>query len=168
MPVKMIRHMNIVCSDLEKSLEFYCDKLGGKLDRDRKAALTAKSQPSLELAEIMGFNEPAQYIAGLVYFGEGDPSEQTVIDVLQYIKPVPIGRPLAEMNHIGIARINLLVDNVDKMYEDLKAKGVKFISPPREIVTGLGRRQGKACNCLDPDGVSVTLEQRLKYPSLLK
>ena len=41
--INRIIHFNVVCTDLKRSLEFYCDKLGGKADRERKEALKKAS-----------------------------------------------------------------------------------------------------------------------------
>jgi len=153
-----IVHMNVICSDLEKSWEFYVDKLGGIPDRDKKAALEPRPLP-LESAKVMGFKEPAQLVACFIRFGKGE--DVTAIDLEHFIKPVTIGKPYDRLNHVGITRICLRVDDVDRMYKELKAKGVEFISPPadEELPT---RGLVRCCNCKDPDGIVITFSQLIR------
>ena len=49
--------------------------------------------------------------------------------------------------------IFLLVDNVDKAYEDLKDKGVKFVTGPKDQPWG-----GRTATFVDPDGNTFTIE----------
>jgi len=49
--------------------------------------------------------------------------------------------------------ICLLVDDVDKAYQDLKDKGAKFITEPKEQPWG-----GRAASFFDPDGNKITIE----------
>jgi len=49
--------------------------------------------------------------------------------------------------------ICLLVDDIDKAYQDLKGKGAKFITEPKEQPWG-----GRAASFFDPDGNKITIE----------
>ena len=49
--------------------------------------------------------------------------------------------------------ICLLVDDVDKAYQNLKDKGAKFITEPKDQPWG-----GRAATFFDPDGNKVTIE----------
>jgi len=49
--------------------------------------------------------------------------------------------------------ICLLVDDVDKTYLNLKDKGAKFVTEPKDQPWG-----GRAATFVDPDGNSVTIE----------
>lgn len=49
--------------------------------------------------------------------------------------------------------IFLLVDDVDKAYRDLKAKGVKFTTEPKDQHWG-----ARAATFMDPDGNKFTIE----------
>ena len=53
----------------------------------------------------------------------------------------------------GKMEIFLLVDDVDKAYQDLKAKGVKFITEPKDQHWG-----ARAATLVDPDGNKFTIE----------
>lgn len=49
--------------------------------------------------------------------------------------------------------ICLLVDDVDKAYQNFKNKGVKFVTEPRDQPWG-----GRAATFVDPDGKTFTIE----------
>lgn len=108
----------------------------------------------------MGFGGPSQW--GAYYIGFGDPNrEQTVIDLLQWTKPASTGKPYDRLNHVGIARIALGVDNLDKTYAELKAKGVEFISLPQYVdLERPGQAPVKVVAFKDPDGVFLELSER--------
>jgi len=53
----------------------------------------------------------------------------------------------------GTLEIFLLVDDVDKAYQELKAKGVKFITEPKDMHWG-----ARAAVFMDPDGNKFTIE----------
>jgi len=53
----------------------------------------------------------------------------------------------------GKMEICLLVDDVDKAYQNLRDKGAKFVMEPKEPSWG-----GRAATLLDPDGNRVTIE----------
>ena len=55
----------------------------------------------------------------------------------------------------GTCSIGFNVDDVDKTYEELKAKGINFVMPPTQ-------REGegiKLAVCIDPDGLPVSFAQ---------
>ncbi len=57
----------------------------------------------------------------------------------------------------GTCSIGFNVEDVDKTYEELKAKGVNFVMPPTQ-------REGegiKLAVCVDPDGLPVSFAQVL-------
>jgi len=53
----------------------------------------------------------------------------------------------------GEQQIYMLVDDVDKEYQDLKKKGVNFISEPKDQPWG-----GRTATFVDPDGNKFILE----------
>jgi lactoylglutathione lyase len=55
----------------------------------------------------------------------------------------------------GTCSLGFVVDNLDRVFQELKSKGVTFAMPPRE-------REGegiKLAVCLDPDGLPISLSQ---------
>ena len=162
--IKRIVHFNVVCSDIEKSLEFYCDLLGGHLlgNIDKETIINRKVE-SRGVGIALGFGETAEYKGWLIRFGYDKTA--TVIDLLQWTNPPSMGKPYEKLNHVGIARCALEVDNVDKIYHDLKSKGVEFISPPQEAdlapwAPGTGLII--FTTCYDPDGTAIEFVQTIQ------
>lgn len=156
-----ILHVNVVCTDIERSLKFYRDILGAKL-----ILSMLEEGESASLAEAIGFKGVTQYRAYLLSFGEGSKtSPTTLIDLLQWTKPLVKGKPYDSGNNVGIARICFTVDDIDKTYEDLKAKGVEFITPPQDVDLCPGALRPmlhRVCFFRDPDGVMLELAAAAK------
>jgi lactoylglutathione lyase len=67
----------------------------------------------------------------------------------------PASAATAREQIAGTASIGFNVDNVDKVYEELKAKGVRSVMPPTE-------RSGEGIRLtvfVDPDGLPVSFAQ---------
>ena len=63
--------------------------------------------------------------------------------------------------YAGTCSIGFNVEDVDKTYEELKAKGVRFVMPPTQ-------RPGdgiKLSVCLDPDGLPIAVAQTMAQPA---
>jgi catechol 2,3-dioxygenase-like lactoylglutathione lyase family enzyme len=162
--IKRIIHFNVVCSDLEKSLEFYVDKLGGHLlgNKSKEAILKRKTE-SEGVGIALGLGDIAEYKGWVIRWGYD--KNATLLDLLQWTNPPSAGNPYDRINHVGITRISLEVDDCDKMYNELKSKGVEFISPPQ--IADLtpenpGRDLIKIATALDPDGIFVQLEEFIR------
>lgn len=151
--ISRIIHMSVVCTDLNKSLKFYCDMLGGHTIRDRKTALENKIE-SKEAAIVLGLGETCEFIVCEVRFSYGEAAP--VLALMQWIRPASTGKPYDRMNNVGIARMALAVDDIHKTYNDLKAKGVEFISPPQKLDQKIpGQPPVIIAACRDPDGTVV-------------
>ncbi len=64
----------------------------------------------------------------------------------------PAGDPSKQAGHCSIG---FNVDNVDKTYEELQAKGIRFVMPPTQ-------REGEGIRlavCIDPDGLPISFAQ---------
>jgi predicted enzyme related to lactoylglutathione lyase len=67
----------------------------------------------------------------------------------------PAGDPSKQA---GSCSIGFNVDDVDKTYEELKAKGINFVMPPTQ-------REGegiKLAVCVDPDGLPIAFAQTIQ------
>jgi len=154
-------HLNVICTDIEKSLHFYVDLLGGHiLGNYSKDIIINRKVESRGVGIGLGLGESAEYKGWLIRFGYD--KKATVVDIIQWTNPPSTGKPYEKLNNVGIVRMAFEVDDVDKMYNDLKAKGVKFISSPQDIDLAPDRPANgliRFATCLDPDGVAVSLEQ---------
>ncbi|HXM35942.1 MAG TPA: VOC family protein [Pyrinomonadaceae bacterium] len=63
--------------------------------------------------------------------------------------------------YAGTCSIGFNVKDVDETYEELKAKGAKFVMPPTQ-------REGegiKLAVCIDPDGLPIAFAQSIAQPA---
>jgi glyoxylase I family protein len=136
-----IYHVNINCTNLERSLAFY-QMLGFREVID----IPEGRLPGLGM-------DPAIGRAKLLRLGE-DP-RSTLIDLIEWQTPRPHGTPYADLGHTGIARLCLRVKGLGAMVAELKSRGVRFVSEP--VSPGLaGGKQTFVC-FYDPDGVVLEL-----------
>ena len=156
--INRIVHLNVVVSDIEKSRKFYCDLLGGHIVGGRMWKTESKG-----VGIGLGLGETTEWKAYLIRFGYD--KQATVIDLLQWIKPASTDKPYAKLNNVGIARMALAVDDVDKTYNELKAKGVEFISPPQDVDLAPempGRGLIRIVTCKDPDGTAIEFVENIQ------
>lgn len=121
---KQIDYAMVVVSDMQRSVEFYRDKLGIPL-KFQTPDWTEFQTGSTTLA-LHGGGVPATAPP------TGDPSKQA-----------------------GSCSIGFNVEDVDKTYQELQAKGIRFVMPPTQ-------REGEGIKltvCIDPDGLPIAFAQ---------
>lgn len=138
-------HVNICVRDMERSINFY-SSLGFKKVND-----FTLDDPTV--GEALGLK--ARKLRG-VFMRLGDDENAPVLDLVQFIDPPPQGQPYPSLNNIGICRIAFTVDDIDKTYEELKAKKVDFVAPLKKIDGPGGAKIGVVC-FKDPDGTVLEL-----------
>ena len=149
MQIERLIHVNLTCSDLDRSLDFYCRVLGGQVaDRSEK-------QRS-DFLEAMGFEGNTAHRAAFIVFKKQP--RGPVIDLLEWAEPGP-GRPLGMLD-VGIPRLAIGVDDIEKAHQELLDEGVEVLGPPREL--GVGRFRIRAFLFKDPDGVILEFAEFLK------
>lgn len=119
-----IDYTMVIVSDMDRSVEFYRDKLGIPL-KFQSPEWTEFQTGATTLALHSG-GVPQTQAAG------GDPSKQA-----------------------GTCSIGFNVEDVDKTFAELKAKGVNFVMPPTQ-------REGEGIKLavgIDPDGLPVSFAQ---------
>ncbi len=126
-------HVGITVSDLDRSLQFYCDLIGMKL-------ILRKTMPR-------GSGELA-----FVDMGNGQ---------LELVCPAPpVATPAAalEPTRAGIRHLPLAFTDIDATYAELIAAGVPSIEPPRDA----HNREilARVAFLADPDGNVIELAQR--------
>ena len=126
---KQLDYTMIIVSDMQRSVEFYRDKLGVPLkfqSPDWTEFATGTTTLALHGGGVQSQQPPA-----------GDPSKMA-----------------------GACSIGFNVDDVDKTYEELKAKGIPFVMPPTQ-------REGEGIKLavgLDPDGLPISFAQLIGHP----
>src|SRR4029078_9808918 len=117
--LQQIDYTMVVVSDMQRSVEFYRDKLGIPLK-----------------FESPDWTEFATGSTTLALHGGGVPG------------PPPQGDP---SKRAGACSIGFNVDNVDKTYQELQEKGIRFVMPPTQ-------REGEGMRlavCIDHDGLPI-------------
>ena len=130
---------------MERSIRFYQD-IGFTKVND-----FTLDDPSV--GEALGLQ--ARKLRG-VFMRLGDDPHAPVLDLVQFIDPPPQGQSYPTLNNIGICRIAFTVDDIDKTYEELKAKRVEFLAPLKKIEGPGGAKIGVVC-FKDPDGTILEL-----------
>ena len=139
--IEGIFHVNVNCSNLERSLAFY-KMLGFRVVLDMPGGGGAKLDKGLGLVD--GRGRGALMVLG-------DDKRATRLDLIEWLNP-KTEEPYPHLAHMGICRMALRTPNVPKVYEELKAKGVEFFSEPQVFEGGV------AFVCFkDPDGTIIEL-----------
>jgi len=138
--IKHFHHTAISVSDLDRSIHFYRDLLGMKLDW----RIDHRRSPALE--KVVGLGNVDVSYAMLSGWG-------TKIEVFEYHSPAgllyPENRPVCDH---GITHMAFQVEKIDELYQRLKSQGVRFNSPPQIVREGV-----KAAYFHDPDGITLEI-----------
>ena len=117
--ITRLSHATIYVLDQEEALKFYRDKLGFEVRTDmtmdngfRWLTVGPKTQPDLQII-LMAVKESPMFGA----------------------EKVAALRNLIQSGSVGAGVLE--VDDCKKTYEDLRAKGVQFMSPPTERFYGI-------------------------------
>ena len=138
-------HVNICVRDMERSVRFYQD-LGFTKVNDFML-----DDPSV--GDALGVK--AKKLRG-VFMRLGSDPNAPVLDLVQFIEPPTQGQPYSTLNNVGICRIAFTVDDIDRTYEELKAKRVEFVAPLKKLTRPGGAQMGVVC-FKDPDGTVLEL-----------
>jgi glyoxylase I family protein len=144
--VQRLFHVNVNVTDFERSLEFY-RRLGFRV------ALDLGETSGEELGVPLGLPANARARAALLILGD-DP-RATRIDLIEWREPKTEGRPYPTLNHTGICRIALRTRDIERVYRELRAQGVEFLSEPRLLPYPGGT--AKFVCFRDPDGTVLEL-----------
>ena len=144
--VRSLFHLNINCSDLERSIAFY-EGIGFK-----QVFRFDVSEDADESYAGLGFTGQVEHRGPCVMF-LGDDLYQTRLDLMQWVTPAPApARPL-DPQDIGVPRIALWTKNIDALHADLSAKGFQFLAPPAGPFHD--RAIERVLYMRDPDGLIV-------------
>lgn len=137
-------HVNINCSDFDRSLAFY-EALGFQLI----AMVPETNTP--EVAAAVGM-PPYRVRGGILAL----PGESTLIDLLQWLDPSDPAPPYAHLYHRGLARIALRTSDFDADLAELLERGVSLVGPPA-AVPWPGMPTSRIVCFHDPDGTVLEL-----------
>ncbi len=148
MNISGLVHVNVNCSDFDRSLAFY-EILGFRRMVDVPPTNTA------EVAAAVGM--PPYRVKGALLV-LSDASTPFVIDLLEWQEPTDAAAPYPHLYHLGIARIALATPDLDADMAELKSHGVEFLSEPATVSLD-GRSSTKFVCFKDPDGTILELVQ---------
>ena len=153
-----IFHVNLNCTDLERSTAFY-ELIGFRVVMDFGDVPLAerRSFDEIGLGPILRVPGGADAKARLLMLG--DDARATRLDLIQWTTPPTTGRLPGDLTALGIQRLCLRVRDAGEMHARLAAAGHDCFAPPLQIDMG-GTRQRVFC-CADPDGFAVEFMQFL-------
>jgi catechol 2,3-dioxygenase-like lactoylglutathione lyase family enzyme len=129
-------------ADLDRSVAFYRDVMGFKLRHIAEPSASANPRVGV----ITGF--PGARIRVAMFDIDG-----YELELIQYVAPA--GKSATpERRDAGAAHIAFRSQDIESDYQRLKARGVRFVSPPQDFGAA------KACYFTDPDGITLELLQR--------
>ena len=147
--VKHVDHINIVVSDLERSVQFYTHLLG--LNETKRARLSGDW-----IEAIVGLKGVEADVAFVQPMGGGPR-----IELIQYHAPRGEEFPAhSRPNTHGLRHIAFQTDDMDGLRTRLEAAGVHFFGPPVQVPGGVVDHDDghkSLCYFLDPDGVLLEL-----------
>ena len=146
MVVRSFHHTSFTVSDMERSLAFYRDLLGMQVVVDRRTSDTY-------LSTITGFPNVRLHIVYLQLDVRTAISWSLSSIRATRAKPHPFGRMTP-----GVGHLCFVVEDLPALYEQLRAAGTTFVSPPVEITAGVNKG-GYAVYLRDPDGSPLELLQ---------
>ena len=139
-------HVNVNCSDFDRSLAFY-ERLGFQL----VAMVPETNTP--EVAAAVGM-PPYRVRGGLLHL----PGDSVLLDLLEWQEPSDDEPPYPHLYHLGIARIALRTSDLDADVTELREAGVELLSEPAEVVWP-GQPTARIVCFRDPDGTVVELAE---------
>jgi catechol 2,3-dioxygenase-like lactoylglutathione lyase family enzyme len=149
--IKAVDHINIVVSNLQRSVDFYTQLLGFTILR--KAHLEGEW-----IERIVGLKDVSADVVYIVA-PEGEPR----IELLSYASPRGVALPLNSLpNTIGLRHIAFRVDDIQNLYATLKDAGVHLLGEPVTVPTGVIKHDAGQKTLLyftDPDGVLLELAE---------
>jgi catechol 2,3-dioxygenase-like lactoylglutathione lyase family enzyme len=139
--------VSVNCTDLDASVAFYRDVAG--------FTPLARFAPGPASGATLGLSGEIEM--EMAYLAHPEESARFAIDLQTWRQPrSPAGRTRAA-NELGISRMALLTDDIDRDDEVLREHGVACVSPPAELDMGPGLPALRALLFPDPDGAMLEL-----------
>ena len=139
-------HVNINCSDFDRSLRFY-ELLGFQ------KVIDVPPKNTLEVAAAVGM--PPYTVKGALLILQNSKTP-LMIDLLEWQEPTDNRPPYPNLYHLGIARIALSTNDLDSDIAFLKSEGVEFLSDPATVKIENQPETRFVC-FKDPDGTILEL-----------
>ena len=115
--IEKFRHVGIITRNLKEALYFYCELLGCKV-------VVELIEEGPYISKLIGIENCKIKVAKVAS------PDGTVLEIIQFLTPDVISTSNDRFNVIGFNHICFSTDNIEKIYEKLKNKNIKFFSPP--------------------------------------
>lgn len=148
MNISGLVHVNVNCSDFDRSLAFY-ERLGFQ----KLVDVAPTNTP--EVAAAVGM--PPYRVKGALLI-LANAASPFVIDLLEWQEPNDPAPPYPHLYHLGLARIALSTTDLDADMAELKSHGVEFLSEPATVQME-GQGPTRFVCFKDPDGTILELVQ---------
>jgi catechol 2,3-dioxygenase-like lactoylglutathione lyase family enzyme len=155
--VKKLLHVCITVPSVDDALKFYRDVLG--------FVSTFETRTDKADGRLLGLEQDdiGIYAHHILTVG-ADPKHATEINLIEFSDPATVvgDGPVAMMNHVGITRLALLVENAREAFEKVRVyQGVEIVCEPKDIVI---RKSDQSFTMTwfsfrDPFGVFITMTQ---------
>jgi len=147
--VKYVDHINLVVTDLDRSVHFYTELLG--LKETRRARLTGGW-----IEAIVGLKDVTADVVFVQPEGGGPR-----LELIHYLHPAGTSHDNnSAPNTIGLRHIAFQIDDMAATRARLEGAGVHFFGPPVEVPGGVVEHDDghkSLCYFLDPDRVLLEL-----------
>lgn len=149
--IRGIDHVNLVVTDLPRSLRFYCDLLGFRQTHDAYL----EGEWIERIVGLRGVKARAVFIVA--------PAGEPRIELICYAAPRGSARAEnSRANTIGLRHLALRVDDMKATVAKLHAAGVTLFSEPVPVPGGIVKFEAgdkTLAYFLDPDGVILELAE---------
>ena len=149
---KWMNHTGFVVADMERPLHFYRDLMG--FTEERNVVVEGEY-----ISRLAGYPDAKLHI---VYLGLGD--MRHAVELLQYLNPAGSPAVPVQRNSVGAAHLGIIVEDLDSLYGELSASGVRFVSPPALRPDAQYPWARKACYIQDPEGNWLEFMERQPPP----
>jgi catechol 2,3-dioxygenase-like lactoylglutathione lyase family enzyme len=141
-----IFHVNVNCSNLERSRRFYTEGLG--------LAVGAHTAPEHAQPGTAFGLDTARWDASILLGPRG--YEGGAIDLLEWHEPRPIGGPPTSLSESGFQRLGIRVPDIERAAEQVRACGGSVWSAP-QVHTRPDGNEIRIVLANDPDGTAMEL-----------
>lgn len=154
MAVIAVSHIAIGVTDMERSLVFYRDVLGLRVDADFQQQLTEDEGRELHRGRAIDRR--------CVWLRWGDGDHQSAINLDELRSPEPADRR-ADIYDLGVHHVSLWVDEIEEIIARSRAKGFDVIMPHFSGTEQYGEVAGGSIQSVflrDPDGNLIQCDRR--------
>ena len=149
MKARKFDHVAVTVSNTQRALEFYVNKLGLQLIENHQLE-------GDKLEEALGLRNARAQSTRL----SAPDNPDVLIDLLEYYTP-PGQTYITPTGWVGSCHFALVVEDLPGTVQELRAKGVSFISDP--VNFELTEGSVTVCFCTDPDGNHIELMEEYDH-----